>query len=109
MIATVIPQLLKSELAKLAVSQLSRLDAKDLKSAVRSLSRASRRFPFLPSLGGFGLGLAVGAAVGVLLAPRSGVETRSAIRNVVRERVQSWRAGEATDSVPAAEGATLHS
>lgn len=41
---------------------------------------ASRR-PTVTFLAGLGIGLALGAAAGILLAPRSGAETRRALRN----------------------------
>jgi hypothetical protein len=39
------------------------------------------RRPTVTFLAGLGIGLAVGAAVGILLAPKSGAETRQALRN----------------------------
>jgi gas vesicle protein len=49
----------------------------------------------LPSLGIFGAGLAAGAAMGLLLAPKPGAELRGGIRDVagrVRDKVR-WRRG----------------
>jgi gas vesicle protein len=50
------------------------------KSAGSGAAPKGRR-PGVTFLTGLGIGIALGAAVGILFAPRSGVETRRAIRN----------------------------
>jgi gas vesicle protein len=48
--------------------------------AARASTPASGR-PSVTFLAGLGIGLALGAAAGILLAPRSGADTRRALRN----------------------------
>ena len=57
---------------------------------------ASRR-PSVTFLAGLGIGIALGAAAGLLLAPRAGAETRRALRN--RGRKVGNRARDAWDDL----------
>jgi len=50
-------------------------------SKPRSTQPQSGRRPTIPFLAGLGIGLAIGAAAALLLAPRAGSETRQALRN----------------------------
>jgi hypothetical protein len=93
---------IKTELARIALQKLAEMKADDVAQAVRTIRRASRGVSWLPGIGGLGIGLAVGTAIGVLMAPRSGAETRGALRDVVRDRVRRWRKTDAQDDVAAA-------
>jgi hypothetical protein len=54
-------------------------------------ARSAGAVLLIPGAGAFALGIAVGAGLGVLFAPRSGQETRGAIRDAVRTRIESFR------------------
>lgn len=61
-------------------------------AALRALRGSSLGAALLiPGAGAFALGIAVGAGLGVLLAPRSGRDTRSAIKSAVRTRIEALR------------------
>ena len=49
-------------------------------SRTPAVSQSTGRRPGVTFLAGLGLGIAIGAAAGLLLAPRSGAETRKALR-----------------------------
>ena len=88
-------ELLAKELAKLAAQKLSEVKVDDAARAIKTLRHAAGGAALVPGLGVFGilgLGLVVGAGVGVLLAPRSGKETRDALRDATRQRIALLRA-----------------
>jgi hypothetical protein len=100
--------LIYTALAKLAVDKLSHLDSRDVTQALNAIGKATRRMPWLPGLGGLGIGLVAGTAIGFMLAPRPGKETRAAVRDMLRNRWKSMRAsaqqavsGQASDVAPA--------
>jgi hypothetical protein len=70
---------LTAELGRIALKKLSELDLHDTARALRSLRRAATGAAVLPAVGAFGVGVALGAGLGVLFAPKSGKETRAAI------------------------------
>jgi hypothetical protein len=87
-------ELLAKELARLAAQKLSEVKVDDAARAIRTLRHAAGGAALVPGLGVFGilgLGLVVGAGVGVLLAPRSGKETREALRDATRQRISLLR------------------
>ena len=89
-----ITELLAKELAKLAAQKLSEVKVDDAARAIKTLRHAAGGAALVPGLGVFGvlgLGLVVGAGVGVLLAPRSGKETREALRDATRQRIALLR------------------
>lgn len=78
-----------TEIGKLALARLAEVKPEDAARAVKAIGQSSVGAVLLvPGLGTFVAGLALGAGLGVLLAPRSGRETRSAIRRVLASR---WR------------------
>jgi hypothetical protein len=101
-----IPLAIKTELARIALQKLSGVNADDVAQAVRTIRRASRGVSWLPGLGGLGVGLAVGAAIGVLIAPRSGAETRGALRDLVRARMRRWRKSDSGEQANATSPGT---
>jgi hypothetical protein len=65
----------------------------DAVHAIKTIQKATASTTFfVPGLGLFGAGVAVGAGLGVLLAPRSGVETRKALREGVGRQMRAVRA-----------------
>ena len=90
-----ITEVLAKELAKLAAQKLSEIKVDDAARAIKTLRHAAGGAALVPGIGVFGvlgLGLIVGAGVGVLLAPRSGKETREALRDATRQRMALLRA-----------------
>jgi len=86
----VVKELVATELAKFAVQKLNEVKVEDAVRAMRTITRATAGGGLLiPGLGAFGVGLALGAGVGMLLAPRAGRETRAALRDKARS---SWKA-----------------
>lgn len=69
--------------------------------ALRRFGLERRRSPLL-SLGVFGAGIAVGAGVGILFAPKSGKDTRAAIASAFK------RGEKKAESVVAEAGAGFH-
>jgi hypothetical protein len=87
---------LAAELGKVAVQKLSEVKVEDAARAVRSLSRGSVGAAVLvPGVAAFAAGIALGAGLGVLFAPRAGRETRRAIADSVRSRIRALRSGRA--------------
>jgi hypothetical protein len=58
------------------LQNLRRLNRSDVLSALNLQEKGSSTDYVLPAMGIFGVGLAVGAALGIILAPRSGRATR---------------------------------
>jgi hypothetical protein len=81
-----VKELVTSELAKLAVQKLAEVKLDDAVSAVRTLRRTAAGSLLLPTAVTLGVGLAIGAAAGILLAPSTGKESRRALRQKL-ERV----------------------
>ena len=81
-----------SELAKILLSKASELKMEDAVKALETLRRGSKGGALLvPSLGAIGVGIAVGAGIGMLMAPRSGADTRAALRDSVRNKLGALR------------------
>lgn len=78
-----------AELGKIAVSKLAEVKPEDAAKALRTLRGGA--VLLVPGAGAFALGIAVGAGLGVLFAPRSGRETRGAIRDAVRGKLRALR------------------
>src|SRR5262245_1939609 len=101
-----IASLVTSELVKVLLNRLATARPEDYARALRSIERATRKMPLLPGLAGFGIGVAVGTGLGVLLAPRSGKETRAAIYESIQNKIRAWRKaifGESQAEEPTAE------
>lgn len=75
---------LGQELARIALQKLGEVDMKEATSAVKALGKASTGAALLPGLGAFGAGVAIGAGVTLLVAPRTGKETRALIAKKAR-------------------------
>jgi hypothetical protein len=85
--------ILTNELAKVAVQKFAGLKMEDALKAVEALRRAATRGSlFVPGLGVLGVGIAIGAGIGMLYAPRKGSETRAALRDMARQRALALRA-----------------
>jgi hypothetical protein len=78
-----IPEL-GQELARIALKKLSEVDMKEATDAVKAIGKASTGAALLPGLGSFGIGVALGVGVTLLVAPRSGRETRALIAKKVK-------------------------
>jgi hypothetical protein len=82
-----------SELARVAIQKISEMKLDDAVHAIKTLQKAAGAPALLiPGIGIFGAGLAVGAGLGVLFAPRTGHETRKALRESVGRQVKAVRA-----------------
>ena len=62
------------------LKNLKKLEKDDLLEKVGLQSRRGTMDTVLPALGIFALGVAVGAGIGLMLAPKSGAELRSDLR-----------------------------
>lgn len=62
------------------LKNLKKLEKDDILEKVGLQSRSSAMDSVLPALGIFALGVAVGAGLGLMLAPKSGAELRSDLR-----------------------------
>lgn len=78
-----------AELGKIAVKKLAEVKPEDAARAVRAIGGTSL---LVPGAGAFVVGVAVGAGLGVIFAPRAGRETRRALRDQVRARIDAFRA-----------------
>jgi len=78
-----------AELGKIAVSKLAEVKPAEAAKALRTFGGSAALL--VPGAGAFALGVALGAGLGVLFAPRSGRETRGAIRDAVRGRLRAFR------------------
>lgn len=78
-----------AELGKIAALKLAEVKPDAALRALRGSSLGAALL--IPGAGAFALGIAVGAGLGVLLAPRSGRDTRSAIKSAVRSRIEALR------------------
>ena len=89
-----ITELVAKELAKFAAQKLSEVKVEDAARAIKTLRHAAGGAMLVPGLGVFGLlglGVVIGAGVGVLIAPRSGKQTREALRDATRQRIALLR------------------
>ena len=93
--------IITTELTKLALQKLSALSFNDAVKAVESigLRKTGRAGSVLMpgGLGALGLGIAVGAGIGMLVAPRSGAETRAALRDSLLNKLGGLRSKVAQD------------
>jgi hypothetical protein len=90
-----ITELVAKELARLVAQKLSEVKVDDAAYAIKTLRRAAGGAMLAPGLGVvgvLGLGVLIGAGVGVLIAPRSGKQTREALRDGARQRFAALRA-----------------
>jgi hypothetical protein len=92
-----------TELAKILLSKASELKLEDATKLLEALKRGGGgRALLVPGgLGALGVGIALGAGIGMLMAPRSGAETRAALRDSVRNRLNGLKTklGQSTTSV----------
>jgi len=90
------------------VGIIRRLGMDDVLGTV-GLARKRRGAPFA-AMGSFGAGLAVGAGIGVLFAPKSGADTRRAIKAGITSMLGSAKKmeSEVIAKVDEKVGATLH-
>jgi hypothetical protein len=91
------------ELARLAARNLSYIKMADVTRFVRELRPA----PVLllgPTIAALGAGIAIGATIGVLVAPRAGSETRRAAADAMRKR---WTDRKTRNGAGKAEGQPL--
>lgn len=84
--------IIAGELAKIAVRRLSDLKIEDAAKTLEQIRRMTGtgvvRSPGRV-LGAFSAGIAVGTGLGVLLAPRAGAQTRSAIKDAVEAQLKN--------------------
>ncbi len=80
-----------------SIQNLRGLEKDDVLEVLGLQSRRSAADYILPTIGVFGLGVLVGAGLGLLLAPKSGRE----LRDDLRERLQSGQ-----DQLPGLSSAT---
>jgi hypothetical protein len=92
-----------TEIAKILLSKASELKLEDATKLMEALKRGGGgRALLVPGgLGALGVGIALGAGIGMLMAPRSGAETRAALRDSVRNRLNGLKSklGQSTHSV----------
>ena len=82
-----------TELARVAIQKISEMKLDDAVHAIKTLQKAAGGSAMLvPGIGIFGAGLAVGAGLGMLLAPRPGRETRQALRESLNRQMHAVRA-----------------
>ena len=82
-----------TELARVAIQKISEMKLDDAVHAIKTLQRAAGgRAMLIPGIGIFTVGVAVGAGIGMLVAPRPGSETRKALRESLGRQVQAVRA-----------------
>ena len=75
-----------AEISKLAVAKLAEVKAEDAAKTVRALKSTAVGAALLaPGASSFLLGVALGAGLGVLCAPRSGRETRGRLREAASQ------------------------
>jgi len=97
---------LGQELARIALRKLGEVDMKEAADAVKAIGKASTGAALLPGLGSFGIGVALGIGVTLLVAPQSGKETRALIAkkfNALREKL----GGEVAPAEQAPQGDTI--
>jgi hypothetical protein len=82
---------LASELARIALEKISKLELDDAVKALKTLQRATGGGLLMPGLAIFGAGVAVGAGVGLLFAPRTGAETRERLRRSTSQQLDALK------------------
>ena len=74
------PALLSSASRTVASNTLRRVASGPYRLAIAGARRFVIKAMVVPTVGAFSVGLAAGAGLGVLLAPRSGKDTRAALK-----------------------------
>jgi hypothetical protein len=74
-----------------ARKRVSKLEANDLLEYIGLQQRRTAMDYILPALGLFAAGIAVGATVGMMVAPKAGTDLREGIRENVRQKVSDLR------------------
>lgn len=85
--------------------QLSNLEKDDILKVFGVEERRSAMDVVLPALGLFGVGVLVGAGIGLMLAPKSGRE----LRDELRTRLQAGEQPERPATIPQSQGVTARS
>lgn len=85
--------------------QLSNLEKDDILKVFGVEERRSAVDVVLPALGLFGVGVLVGAGIGLMLAPKSGRE----LRDELRTRLQAGEQPERPATTPQPQGVTARS
>lgn len=75
-----IVQLTATEVGKRVAQTVGEVSAEQASSTLKTLARSGAGLALLPGVGAFVVGVAVGAGLGVLFAPRAGSETRRALK-----------------------------
>jgi len=83
-----VKELVATELTKLALEKLGTVRLEDAVKVLKTLQGAPGGVLLVPGLALLGVGVVVGAGVGILLAPRPGRETREALRDAVTVRLR---------------------
>ena len=98
-------QLASTELGKRVVQTVSEVTADEAKSTIKALARTGvGGASVVPGVGVFVAGVVLGAGLGVLFAPRSGRETRRALKGKLQRlgrRVRPARSKEVEVVAPA--------
>ena len=94
------------ELARIALKKLGEVDMKEAADAVKAIGKASTGAALLPGLGSFGLGVALGVGVTLLVAPQSGKETRALIAKKLKA-LRGKSASERPRAEPESHGDTI--
>lgn len=81
--------LLYLALTKIAAKQLMNANPEELRHLFHTLTRAAAKTSWAPVAFGLGVGVLVGAGAAVLLAPRAGSETRAALLQSLRDRLNA--------------------
>ncbi|XXF75763.1 YtxH domain-containing protein [Myxococcaceae bacterium GXIMD 01537] len=84
------------------LDDLRKLDKDDLLGLVGLETRRTTADWLIPTLGAFGVGVLVGAGIGLLLAPKPGAELRGDLRNRLQGAQDSLQEG--VSSVAASVG-----
>jgi len=99
-----------TELTRVAIQKISEMKLDDAVHAIKTLQRAAGgRAILIPGIGIFTAGIAVGAGIGMLVAPRPGSETRKALRESFGRQVQAVRARFARPSIDTVGTSEPHS
>ncbi|MBC7793754.1 MAG: YtxH domain-containing protein [Clostridia bacterium] len=76
---------------------LKKLDADEILKAIGLERTSSSLTSMLPTLGGFGIGILVGAALGLAFAPKTGSETRTELADRFGDLKTRFNNGESVD------------
>ena len=83
------------------LKNLKEMDKDDLLKLIGLQTRSSAGDYLLPTIGIFAVGVLVGVGVGLLLAPRPGLELREGLRETIRggvEAIGSYSPGSSTSA-----------